>query len=128
MSTQIQDTIWRKRGATRQSHPHTCLKNSKMKWDSLAVSVLLGICTAAAINLAAPDYTAAILKTVQAKEPSSALEPLYTFLRFVSAFFSDSASGPLVIQRSSTLPSNVAMRDSHVWETCLQRKHALASI
>ena len=68
-----------------------------MKTTALLVSVLLGICVAAAINLAAPDYMAGLNKFVQASSSSSAWEPLLGFLRLVSTVFKDAAASPLVM-------------------------------
>ena len=44
-----------------------------MKWLGLAASVLLGLLAVAGINLVSPDYTAAVMKSVEAKDSTSAL-------------------------------------------------------
>ena len=73
-----------------------------MQTKALLASVLLGICAAAAINLAAPAYIAAVGESVQGSKSDSALEPVLAFLRFVSAIFKDSATGLLVMHPLSS--------------------------
>ena len=74
-----------------------------MKTRALLASFVLGLVAAAGINLAAPDYIAAVSKSVQASSSSSALEPVLSFLRFISTIFRDSATSPLVMPPLSSV-------------------------